>query len=99
MISEWRCRGASSLFAFAALFRRSSTENGHFEWNSGRQILYATSIQSVMTRYMHPRNIRGQRSSSPLEVNEDNARLYPHFLPYDGLRIASDKVLGKLFLE
>jgi len=31
-------------------------------------------------------------------VNEDNARLYPHFLPYDGLRIASDKVLGKLFL-
>ena len=47
---------------------------------------------------MHPRNIRGQRSSSPLEVHEDKARLYPHFLPYDGLRIASDKVLGKLFL-
>ena len=87
----------SSLFEFAALFRRASAKNGR--WNSGRRILYATSIQSVMTRYMHPRNIRGQRSSSPLEVNEDNARLYPHFLPYDGLRIASDKVLGKLFLE
>ena len=50
------------------------------------------------TRYMHPRNIRGQLSSRPLDVHEDNAPLYPHFLPYDGLRIASDKVLGKLFL-
>jgi hypothetical protein len=27
------------------------------------------------------------------------ARLYPHLLPDDGLRMASDKVLGKLFLE
>ena len=50
------------------------------------------------TRYMHPSNIRGQRSSSPLEEHEDKAPLYPHFLPYDGLGIASDKVLGKLFL-
>jgi hypothetical protein len=32
-------------------------------------------------------------------VNEDKARLSPHLLPYDGLWIASDKVLGKLFLE
>jgi hypothetical protein len=48
---------------------------------------------------MHPRDIRGQRRSSPLEVNESNAGLYPHFLPYDGLWIASDKVLGKLFLS
>ena len=46
----------------------------------------------------HPRNIRGQRRSSPLEVPEDKAPPYPYFLPYDGLRIASDKVLGKLFL-
>jgi hypothetical protein len=46
---------------------------------------------------MHPGNIRDQRSSSPLEVKEDKARLYPQFLPYDGLWIASDKVLGKLF--
>ncbi len=68
----------SSLFEFAALFRRASTKNGHFEWNSGRRILYATSIQSVMTRYMHPRNIRGQPISSPLAVHEDNERLYPH---------------------
>jgi hypothetical protein len=50
------------------------------------------------TRYTHPRNIRGQRSKSPLEVPEDKARLYPYFLPYDGLGIASDKVLDKLFL-
>jgi hypothetical protein len=52
-----------------------------------------------MTRYTHPRDIRCQRSSSPLEVHEDNAGLYPHFLPYDGLWIASDKVLEKLFLS
>jgi hypothetical protein len=48
---------------------------------------------------MHPRNIRGQRRNSPLEVKEGQARLYLYFLPYDGLRIAGDKVLGKLFLE
>lgn len=46
---------------------------------------------------MHPRNIRGQHSRSPLAVNEDNTRLNPHFLPYDGLWIASDKVLVSLF--
>ena len=50
-------------------------------------------MHSVRTKYLHPRNIRGQHSRSPLEVNEDNARLNPHFLPYDGLWIASDKVL------
>jgi hypothetical protein len=48
---------------------------------------------------MHPRAIRGQRRSSPRDAPEDNAGLYPHFLPYDGLWIASDKVLGKLFLR
>jgi hypothetical protein len=47
---------------------------------------------------MPPRNIRGRRGSRPLEVHEDKAALYSRFLPYDGLRIASDKVLGKLFL-
>jgi hypothetical protein len=93
-VDVWR---RSSLFEFAALFRRTSTKNSHFEWNSGRRILYATSMQSVTTRYLHPGNIRGQRSSSPLDVNEDKAQLYPHLLPYDGLWIASDKVLGKLF--
>ena len=41
----------------------------------------------------------GQRRSGPLEVHEAQARLYPQVLPYDGLRIASDKVLGKLFLS
>ena len=86
----------SPLFEFAALFRRASTKNGL--WHSDRRILYAIRIQSVMTSYMHPRNIRGQRSISPLDVNEANARPCPHLLPYDGLGIASDKVLGKLFL-
>jgi hypothetical protein len=38
-----------SHFEFAALFRRASTKNGHFEWNSDRRILDATNIQSVMT--------------------------------------------------
>ena len=63
------------------------------QWNSGGPPLDATSMHSVRTKYLHPRNIRGQHSRSPLEVNEDNARLNPHFLPYDGLWIASDKVL------
>jgi hypothetical protein len=40
----------SFLFEFAVLSRRASAKNGHFEWNSGRRILYATSIQSVMTK-------------------------------------------------
>jgi hypothetical protein len=52
-----------------------------------------------MVRDMHPGDIRGQRSS-PLEVNEGGqCAALPYFLPYDGLRIASDKVLGKLFLS
>ena len=88
-----------SLFEFAALFAAPPLKIA-ISWNSGRRILYATSIQSGMTRYLHPRIIRVQRSSSPLEVHEDKARLHPCFFwPYDGLnRIASDKVLGKLFL-
>ncbi len=52
----------------------------------------------ILNFFDETRYIRGQRSSSPLEVHEANAPLYPHFLPYDGLGIASDKVLGKLFL-
>jgi hypothetical protein len=87
----------SSLFEFAALFLCTSTKNGRLKWNSGRRTLDATSIHSVRTRYMHPRNNRGQHSRSPLDVNEDNARLNPHFLPYDGLWIASDKVLVSFF--
>jgi hypothetical protein len=55
-------------------------------------------MPSVMTRYMRPRNIRDRRASSPLEKKEDKARLYSHFLPYDGLWMASDKVLGRLIL-
>jgi hypothetical protein len=52
-----------------------------------------------MVRDMHPGDIRGQRSS-PLEMNEGGqCAALPYFLPYDGLRIASDKVLGKLFLS
>jgi hypothetical protein len=51
-----------------------------------------------MTRFASQEN-SGSASQSPLEVNEDKARLSRHFLPYDGLGIASDKVLGKLFLS
>jgi len=46
----------------------------------------------------HPRNNRSPRRGSPLGVPEVKAPPYPYFLPYDGLRIASDKVLGKLFV-
>ena len=42
---------------------------------------------------------RGQRGSTPLVAPKDKAVDLPHFLPYDGLRIASDEVLGKLFLK
>ncbi len=34
----------------------------------------------------------------PLKGNEADERHNPHFPAYDGLRIASDKDLGKLFL-
>jgi hypothetical protein len=47
---------------------------------------------------MHPRNIRGQPGISSFEAHEAKARLHPYFLPYDGLGIACDKVLGELFL-
>ena len=39
----------------------------------------------------------GSAPQRPLEVQEGKARLNRHFLPYNGLGIASDKVLGKLF--
>ena len=73
-----------SLGEFAARFRCASTKNGHFvefrQTNPGRH-----NYSKRYARYLHPGKIRGQRRSSPLEVNEDPERLYPHFLPYDGL--------------
>jgi hypothetical protein len=37
------------------------------------------------------------KENRPCLVNENKAQLYPQFLPYNGLLIASDKVLGKAF--
>ncbi len=39
------------------------------------------------------------RPWAPASAKKARTRLSPHFLPYDGLRIASDKVLGELFWE
>jgi hypothetical protein len=58
----------------------------------------ATRFPSVMNRYEHPRNIRVSAAVAPLKVNEDYVQHCPPFLPHDGLGIASDKILGKLFL-
>ena len=40
----------------------------------------------------------GQRRGDLLRCTEAEVQLNPHFPAYDGLRIASDKDLGKLFL-
>ena len=70
-------RGAS-LFESAARFRSASTKNGHFvefrQTNPGRH-----NYSKRYARYLHPGDIRDQRRSSPLEVNEDIERLLPAF--------------------
>jgi hypothetical protein len=87
----------SSLFEFAALFRYPhplkmavwSGIQADEPWTP--QVFKALGLDICIP------GIIGVSIAVALLMNEDNARLNPHFLPYDGLWIASDKVLVSFY--
>ena len=96
MISAWMCCGVRHLSNLPPLFAAHPLKMAIL-----RGIQADKSCMPLVCKALRPDicipGIFGVSVASPLEVNEAKARLYPHFLPYDGLRTASDKVLGKLF--
>jgi hypothetical protein len=84
----------SSLVVFAALFRRPSTK---VEFRLTHPVGHKHSKRH--DQIYASQEYAGWRRKCPLEVPEDRALPYRCFLPHDGLRIAGDKVLGKLFLR